>query len=229
MTKQYHHGDLRSAVLGRAAEVIERDGPGALSMRAIAADLGVSHTAPRYHLGGKNDVLDALALDGFTELGERLDSVRAVTEVDRLVEMGVAYVEFARERPAHFALMFGPEPRDRERPEVMRAAEVSLGILRAQVRRAGLRPTEPSAGASTDDATTEHRAAAGAAAAAWGLVHGLAVLAHSGALQNSALVEPFGGDVRELVRAAVASSRFIAPTPRDGTASSRAPTDRSNT
>lgn len=229
MAKHTHHGHLRAAVLRRAVEVIERDGPGALSMRSIAADLGVSHTAPRYHVGGRDDVFDLLTLEGFEELGERLAVVRADTEVERLVEMGIEYVDFARERPAHFALMFGRLPRDRTRPEVAHAAGIALDILREQVRRAGLHPDGLRAVTSADDVARDHRTAASAAAAAWGLVHGLAVLVHSGAMESSALVEPFHGDVRSLVEAAIMSSRFVAPTPGGGTVSTPTPTptDRS--
>ena len=38
-TRTYHHGDLRAQLLGRAADLIARDGAEAFSLRAIAAEL----------------------------------------------------------------------------------------------------------------------------------------------------------------------------------------------
>ena len=71
MNTRYHHGDLRRAVLEQAAEVIGRDGIASLSLRSIADDLGVSHTAPMHHFGSREGVLNALAVEGFELLQQR--------------------------------------------------------------------------------------------------------------------------------------------------------------
>ena len=63
---RYHHGDLPNAVKQAALAVLATDGPAALSLRQVAADAGVSHTAPRHHFGDKQHLLTELALDGFT-------------------------------------------------------------------------------------------------------------------------------------------------------------------
>jgi AcrR family transcriptional regulator len=60
----YHHGDLRRAVLDRAVQVIASEGTDALSLRALAADLGVSHTAPRHHFASRQGLLTAVAVEG---------------------------------------------------------------------------------------------------------------------------------------------------------------------
>ncbi len=66
----YHHGDLRAALIERAAIVIEEDGIEALSLRSLAKDLGVSHGAPNRHFKNKLDLLSALAADGYQKLIE---------------------------------------------------------------------------------------------------------------------------------------------------------------
>jgi AcrR family transcriptional regulator len=40
--KRYHHGDLRRALLDAAVAILEREGPAALSLRAVAREAGVS-------------------------------------------------------------------------------------------------------------------------------------------------------------------------------------------
>ena len=64
----YHHGDLRQALLDRAAEVIEAQGIEAVTIRGLARDLGVSHAAPNRHFKSRADLLTALAAEGYAAL-----------------------------------------------------------------------------------------------------------------------------------------------------------------
>ena len=59
-SKPYHHGDLRRALLDAAERVLERDGAGALSLRAVAREAGVSAAAPYHHFKDKDDLLAAV-------------------------------------------------------------------------------------------------------------------------------------------------------------------------
>ena len=45
----YHHGDLRQVLMDEAALMIKEEGEQALSMRKLAARVGVSRTAPYHH------------------------------------------------------------------------------------------------------------------------------------------------------------------------------------
>ncbi|MGW3141017.1 TetR/AcrR family transcriptional regulator, partial [Streptomyces sp. NPDC001139] len=72
-TRRYHHGDLRAALLARAEQTLRERGPGDLSLRELARDLGVSHAAPSRHFKDKQTLLDALAQTGFERLREVLD------------------------------------------------------------------------------------------------------------------------------------------------------------
>ncbi|MEU8140253.1 helix-turn-helix domain-containing protein, partial [Streptodolium elevatio] len=45
----YHHGDLRTACLRAARDLLEEDGSAALSLRAVARRAGVSTGAPYRH------------------------------------------------------------------------------------------------------------------------------------------------------------------------------------
>ncbi len=182
----YHHGDLREAILAEAANVIRTRGPDALSLRAIAKTLGVSHTAFRHHFGSREGVLTALAIEGHKSLAEALGSVPRTTGA--LVETGVAYVEYATQHPGHFAVMFRPELLDRTDPDLSAAAGATFAILSAGVRSLG-------------HATEEDTAAA--TIAAWSIVHGIATLSLTGALDAAQIREAVaGGDLLEITRRA---------------------------
>src|SRR5260370_17441752 len=61
----YHHGDLRRALLVETARTIREDGVDAVTLRAVAARLGVSRTALYRHFADKSALLAAVAREGF--------------------------------------------------------------------------------------------------------------------------------------------------------------------
>ena len=188
MIDAYHHGDLRRAVLDRAVQVIAADGAEALSLRALAADLGVSHTAPRHHFVSRQGLLTAVAAEGFRELRSRLDRIREAG--GSFLDVGVGYVEFALDRPAHFSVMFTPAALDLDDPELDQAMDAAFALLRQGVDEL------------PDPAAREDAAAA--VIASWSLVHGLARLALTGNLDKArvrALVAD--GDILGLARRSV--------------------------
>ncbi|MGX5359713.1 TetR/AcrR family transcriptional regulator [Kocuria sp. KH4] len=196
----YHHGNLRRAVLDRALEVVAQDGPAALNLRAIAGDIGVSHTAPRYHFGGRRGVLTAIATEGFETLRERLSRLRE--DGAPFLELGVAYVEFALDHPAHFAVMFDPGLLDTDDPAFVAASDAALAELRIGV------DTLASPHAQED--------AAAAVIAAWSLVHGLATLALTGNLDRARIRDLVaGGDLSAITRRA-AGMLYGSPSRPDG-------------
>ena len=75
--RTYHHGNLRSALLERAWDAVDADGPAALSLRQLARDAGVSHGASARHFRDKQALLDAVALRGFERLNAALADVLA--------------------------------------------------------------------------------------------------------------------------------------------------------
>src|SRR5262245_13922688 len=100
---RYHHGDLRRAILNAALEISAQDGPGALTLRAIAGRTGVTAAAPYRHFTSKDALLAAVAEEGFRMLSTRLRERMAAFADDPLrlyQECDLAYVLFALENPA---------------------------------------------------------------------------------------------------------------------------------
>ena len=91
---------LRRALIDAAKRVLERDGPQALSLRAVAREAGVSPAAPYHHFKDKSDLLGALAEEGFHSLGDALKAGAQGAADDHLTHIGLAYVRFARSNPA---------------------------------------------------------------------------------------------------------------------------------
>jgi AcrR family transcriptional regulator len=107
----YHHGDLRAALIKAAAAAIERGGYEILSLRELAASLGVSRAAPYRHFADRGALLQQLAAEGFDELtAVYRKAIAAETKpLQRLATSGRAYLAFAAERPQLFRLMFASD------------------------------------------------------------------------------------------------------------------------
>lgn len=157
----YHHGDLRAALLAAARSLLDEGGVPAVSLREAARRAGVSPAATYRHFADKDALLVALAVQGFNEFG---DAMRLAFEgaTEPMADMGVAYVQFAVDRPGLFRLMFGPAVADRSKsPELLAAIARAIQLFDSGMKtRKDVAPGDPVASLR-----------------AWATMHGLATLA----------------------------------------------------
>jgi AcrR family transcriptional regulator len=183
----YHHGALRGALLDAALAAITEEGPAALSLRALARRVGVSHAAPAHHFADKAGLLTAIAAEGYELLAAALREVEERT--GSYLEMSVAYVHFAVTHRAHFEVMFRPELYHADDPTVVTARAAARALLYGPVGRL-----------SDDPAVNSLQVGV----AAWSLVHGLATLYLGGNLP------PQLGDDPDQIARAIAAYLFRA-------------------
>lgn len=164
--KNYHHGDLRSALIDAAMRIVENEGVSGLSLRAVAKDVNVSSAAPYHHFKDKQDLLGAMVAVGLRRFNRALtrSAKNASSPDERLRDLGVAYVVFATENPNLFELIQSPD-----------FAGDSAPAQLAGERDENFRILFETISACMPDAS-ESQLRTGCAAA-WGLVHGIAVLA----------------------------------------------------
>lgn len=130
--RNYHHGNLRDAMVQCGLRLLEAEGLDGLTLRGAARVAGVTQTAPLHHFGNKLGLFAAIAAEGFRQLLKaRLDALaREQTEAGRLQAVMHAYVSFAMDHPALFGLMFGPQiPNKAKFPELEDAATRSYRVL----------------------------------------------------------------------------------------------------
>lgn len=158
MTKRtYHHGDLRAVILAQAAVLVAERGADGISLRELARSAGVSHAAPAHHFTDRRGLFTALAAEGFRLLTAALAEARPA-----FIDAAKAYVRFALDHPGHYEVMFDKSLYDERDPDVVAAAAAAGAELDRGV------------GTLTDPHATADPA--GAALAAWSLVHGFAQL-----------------------------------------------------
>ena len=130
--KQYHHGSLREACISEGLRLLEEREGGEFSLRDIAKSLGVSHGAPYNHFKSKDELMAAIAEQGFRLFSKALAQAGSLARDDAefFTGMGRAYFSFANNHPHHYRLMFLKEHKNREQtPTLMEAANESFGHL----------------------------------------------------------------------------------------------------
>ncbi|WP_244817108.1 TetR/AcrR family transcriptional regulator [Caballeronia sp. Lep1P3] len=197
----YHHGSLPDALLHAAETVLRRDGLRGLTLRAIAREAGVSHTAPQHHFGDTAGVLSELAASGHRRLADAMAkrAARAQSAAQRNRAIAHGYIDFAADNPDLFRLMSRNELLDASRPSLIAARRVSAGALSGMFDTA-----QPAPAADSAHPFAEIDAArAIAMTSAWAQVHGLASLLVDNRLAGLARAASAFATPRDLVDAVI--------------------------
>jgi AcrR family transcriptional regulator len=183
--RPYHHGDLRTALIEAALSLVEEHGVKGLALSDAAHRAGVSVAAPYRHFKDKEALLAEIAAEGFVLFRDALARAAQTNpkdKVQRLVEMGVAYVDFALEHRSHFKVMWESGIPKENYPEVGKAGQEAYLLL----EKAAI-DLLPGATAGRQQALV---------AAAWSMVHGYASLT----LESELRADVTGGDDKKRLR-----------------------------
>jgi AcrR family transcriptional regulator len=164
---------LRALCIAEARAIIAEQGIEKLSIRAVARNLGVSHQAPYRHFASREALLAEVVADAFDSFADHLES-RPLAWGDAmagLAGLGRAYLEYAASHAFEYRLMFAmPLPDADRHPRLMAAARRSFDVLKRCVR-------------SLDTATDPDRTTLDALFI-WSMIHGMASMFQSSALQT---------------------------------------------
>jgi AcrR family transcriptional regulator len=177
--KNYHHGDLKNALIKAGVEILAKECVDGLSLRKVAQKAGVSHSAPYSHFPDKQSLIAAISTEGFNQLYAELDAAISSHVNDpkrQLLEGMNAYIRFAMENTDTFKIMFsGVLEIEKEYPafvEISRKTfQLVVGVVRACQDAGVLRATSPEM----------------LAVAVWGQVHGIVSLALEGQISHTLL------------------------------------------
>jgi AcrR family transcriptional regulator len=173
VSRAYHHGNLRAALVEAAADLARAHGPEGVVLREVARRTGVSHNAAYRHFSDREELLMAVAqlsMDRLEQaMRDRLTTVRARDPkrraVGRLRATGRAYVDFALAEPGLFTVAFAT-PFEDEREGGPYAL---LNQVLDELVEVGAMPADRREGADV---------------LCWAEVHGLAMLHLSGPLRD---------------------------------------------
>jgi AcrR family transcriptional regulator len=107
--KRYHHGDLKNTLIQAGIQVLSEHGLEKFSLRRVARQAGVSHSAPYAHFSDKQALIAAISTEGFNKLYQQLSSAIAESPANparQLARAVWAYRNFALNDTDHFKVTF---------------------------------------------------------------------------------------------------------------------------
>ncbi|OYU49561.1 MAG: TetR family transcriptional regulator [Rhizobiales bacterium PAR1] len=136
--RNYHHGNLREALIEAALRLIGEKGPSGFTVAEAARAAGVSPAAPYRHFKDREQLMADIARRGFEAFAA---SLRAAWDHGKpsprsaLVRTGRAYLDFARREPAAYSAMFESGAAVHDDPELRKAGEEAFTVLREACER----------------------------------------------------------------------------------------------
>ena len=173
--RERRHEKTRQSILEAARKIIAMGGPDALSMRAIAQHIDYSAAGLYEYFDSKEEIIAAVCEQGHRRLTEyMLRADQNLPPDELLMELGLAYIDFALRNPDFFLLMFASPTTGvdlRASSEEMTAELLqdgsSFALLLAAIQRGveeGIFQARPGYGPFEMAIT------------AWSMVHGIAML-----------------------------------------------------
>ena len=180
----YHHGDLRAALVEATRQLIEEKGIDHFSVSDACRRAGVSTGAPYKHFKNKGEMINAVMLQSMARhRQEMLDALAPHPEgsLQRIRALGRNYIGFAKREPGIFLLRFGHNEGP-HLPEIEEAGQDIYDVVQHEVAKI---LGEPGVTAKVKQRSFM----------LWSFVHGLSMLT-----MNPELAEKGGNlDIEELL------------------------------
>jgi AcrR family transcriptional regulator len=167
--RSFHHGNLRQELVDAALAAPDIEG---LSLRQLAASLGVTAAAAYRHFDSRENLLFEVARYGFDRLRQgfaaafdiELPPSNAEEARQRLIRLAQAYLQFSDDEPALWRLMFGAQAEAYRKTANAHGGQTSYDYLPAALLGLHLRGVIPVSPHEHD------------ALFAWSAIHGAASL-----------------------------------------------------
>ena len=128
-------GEFRERLIDAAEHLFATHGLEAVTMRQLAAALGVSPMTPYRYFADKDAILTAVRTRAFNRHAEALELAfeGGANTVERANAVGRAYLDFALGHPEAYKLMFDVK-QPHEAPELVAAGERSRATMTAHLK-----------------------------------------------------------------------------------------------
>lgn len=133
-----------------AKNLLDTGGENAVTLRAIAQAVGLSHNAPYKHFADRRSILEAVAIDDFVYLTETFAAVRQTRAkpINKLKEALKRFVSYSQSYPARYRLLFSNPEIGTSGGEVQTAAFaafVEFSAIVKECQNVGALPSLPNA------------------------------------------------------------------------------------
>lgn len=170
--RQRQRRELVGEILSSARHQLDAGGRTAVSLRAIARDVGLSPASMYTYFSSLDDVFTELIVESFASLASALESTRAGVDdpLDRLLAVADTYRQWAHDNPAQFNLVFTDQLGSYQAPPGGRTVDAEISVIRPINHSIG--DVIGLDGPATDLDPAEQEKLTGI----YGLIHGLVML-----------------------------------------------------
>ncbi len=106
--REIRHAQTKQEIINAAFELVITKGPDKLSLREVARNVGYKSPAGLYeYFDGKDGLIEAVCFEADNRFLQHLSAVdNTLPTRDYLIELGMAYIQFARQHPEQFQFLF---------------------------------------------------------------------------------------------------------------------------
>lgn len=168
--KSYHHGNLPQALLDASQKLLDEGGIDAVTVRAVAREAGVGHSAPANHFKDRDTLLGALAARIFEELVDEVNEALAgapSSRRERLHAVAKVIVGYALQHPNRYRLLWRSDNFASDKSSAEAAGTVLYDVVKSIL---------------SGDAAKANASIDSQVIAAWSLIHGYVSLRLEGTL-----------------------------------------------
>lgn len=108
----YHHGNLKDALIDAARELVAERGPAGFTLAEAAKRVGVTGAAPYRHFADRAALMKELATRGFALFDAQQKAAWQDGKPDAVTafrRMGASYLRFCKAEPGLYSAMFGTQ------------------------------------------------------------------------------------------------------------------------
>ena len=170
MTKtNYHHGNLKVAILDEVLELLKHKNFDEISFRSISRNIGVVSSAPYNHFKDKKQLINEIILLGEKKLFHAIlhEKNKSKAPSDQMLLIAKAYLNFAMKEKALFNLLFSNTNKELLQLSEKIVIQFKLVIIEKFKKGKRFKLT-----------------AKGSAIAAWSMIHGLAITLNNSKIEN---------------------------------------------
>ncbi|WP_316168298.1 MULTISPECIES: TetR/AcrR family transcriptional regulator [unclassified Bradyrhizobium] len=171
--KAYHHGNLAQVLLDASQKLLDEGGIDAVTVRAVAREAGVAHSAPANHFKDRDALLGALAARIFEELVRQVKKALAgapSSSREGLHAVAKVIVGYALQHPNRYRLLWRSDNFASDKSAAEAAGTVLYDLVKSIL----------SADAATAKASIDSQVIA-----AWSLIHGYVSLRLEGTIVDA--------------------------------------------
>jgi AcrR family transcriptional regulator len=137
--KPFHHRNLKEALHDAALSLLDADGVSAVTIRAVAREVGVSHAAPVNHYKDRQSLLTTIAVQQFQnilrDVEERLGNT-SLSSAERIEAIPSAMLDYGLKYPNRYQLLWRRDLIDYADPSIVEITDRIYDWLCEEIQQA---------------------------------------------------------------------------------------------